>query len=209
VALGGATRGLQRAGFCVMGVDIEAQPFYCGDDFIRADALDCGLDLGQFDLVWASPPCQRYSQMSASWRGRGVDSAPDLIGAVKALVCSRARAWVIENVIGARRQMPGAFVLHGGMFGLRVHRPRLFLTNFLVLVPEAPMVKQPIGVYDERPSSKLRTRLNGNFKGRSVMRIARTLEEAQAAMGMDWADWKGTKEAIPPAYAEHIGRAAR
>ena len=24
-------------------------------------------------------------------------------------------------------------------------------------------------------------------------------------MGMDWADWHGTKEAIPPAYTEHIG----
>jgi hypothetical protein len=41
----------------------------------------------------------------------------------------------------------------------------------------------------------------------SEMRIARTLEEAQDAMGMDWADWYGTKEAIPPAYTEFIGRA--
>lgn len=24
-------------------------------------------------------------------------------------------------------------------------------------------------------------------------------------MGMDWADWHGTKEAIPPAYTEFIG----
>ena len=30
-------------------------------------------------------------------------------------------------------------------------------------------------------------------------------EDAQDAMGMDWADWHGTKEAIPPAYAEFLG----
>ena len=34
---------------------------------------------------------------------------------------------------------------------------------------------------------------------------ASSLAEAQQAMGMDWADRHGTKEAIPPAYTEHIG----
>jgi hypothetical protein len=41
---------------------------------------------------------------------------------------------------------------------------------------------------------------------RSIMRAAKTLGEAQVAMGMDWADWFGTKEAIPPAYTEFVGR---
>ena len=31
------------------------------------------------------------------------------------------------------------------------------------------------------------------------------LRKPQTAMGMDWADWHGTKEAIPPAYTQHIG----
>jgi DNA (cytosine-5)-methyltransferase 1 len=37
---GGAARGYMDAGFYVVGVDINAQPNYCGDEFVQADALD-------------------------------------------------------------------------------------------------------------------------------------------------------------------------
>jgi DNA (cytosine-5)-methyltransferase 1 len=36
---GGCTRGYQQAGFYVVGVDIERQKNYIGDDFLQADAL--------------------------------------------------------------------------------------------------------------------------------------------------------------------------
>ncbi|MFL6229326.1 MAG: hypothetical protein ACJ741_11155, partial [Pyrinomonadaceae bacterium] len=36
---GGATRGLQMAGFHVTGADVRAQPRYCGDAFVQTDAL--------------------------------------------------------------------------------------------------------------------------------------------------------------------------
>jgi DNA (cytosine-5)-methyltransferase 1 len=116
--------------------------------------------------------------------------------------------WVIENVVGAGTEMKGAVKLHGGMFGLRVHRPRLFLSNVPLLTYYAPVTKQPVGVYDDRPRGKIhmRTRTCMKTGKKSEMRIARTLEEAQEAMGMDWADWHGTKEAVPPAYSEYIGR---
>lgn len=206
---GGATKGLQEAGFRVTGIDINPQPRYVGDAFVQGDALKPPVDLRAFDFIWASPPCQAFTLMAASHRAQGFNRAPDLLTPIKATLEDLGVPYVIENVDGAAVHMRGAIRLHGGHFGLRVWRPRLFLSNILLFAPPpAPMPAEPIGVYDTRPRGKThhRTRLNGNGKGRSEMRIARTLEEAQEAMGMDWADWHGTKEAIPPAYSRFIGR---
>jgi DNA (cytosine-5)-methyltransferase 1 len=110
--------------------------------------------------------------------------------------------YVVENVVGARSEMPNAIQLSGAMFGLRVHRPRLFLSNVMVLTPPPmPAPKDGIGVYGRTHDGR---RL-GNRKARDPYMAPKTLEEAQEAMGMDWADWHGTKEAIPPAYTEFIG----
>ncbi len=63
---GGATKGLQRAGFHVTGVDIKPQPRYCGDEFIQGDAVEfCDEHGHEFDFIWASPLCQRYSSLAA------------------------------------------------------------------------------------------------------------------------------------------------
>lgn len=198
--------GLHRAGFDVTGVDIKPQPNY-PFEFVQADALEYPLD--GYDLIWASPPCQYFTQMRASWRAQGVnDGYKDLLTPTKERFRGLDRLWAIENVVGAGSHMKGAVMLHGGMFGLKIHRPRLFLTSHTVLTPEAPIVREPVGVYDSRPrgTPHFRTRLNGNGKGRSPMRIARTLEEGQEAMGIDWMTWSELKEAIPPAYSEFIAR---
>jgi DNA (cytosine-5)-methyltransferase 1 len=60
---GGATRGLQLAGFHVTGIDSKPQPRYIGDAFIQADALNSPVDLRRFDFIWASPPCQAFTAL--------------------------------------------------------------------------------------------------------------------------------------------------
>jgi DNA (cytosine-5)-methyltransferase 1 len=147
--------------------------------------------------------------MRASWKAQGVnDGYVDCLTPMRALLAQQSTHYVIENVVGARKAMGTVILLHGAMFGLRVDRGRLFESSVLLMAPRMARTAQPVGVYDTHPRGKThhRTRLNGNGKGRSEMRIARTLEEAQDAMGMDWADWHGTKEAIPPAYTEYLGR---
>ena len=68
---GGAAMGYQRAGFYVVGVDIDPQPNYCGDEFVQLDALallDTYLTDGEgipFDVIHASPPCQAYAGLAA------------------------------------------------------------------------------------------------------------------------------------------------
>lgn len=127
---GGATRGLQQAGFEVVGIDIEPQPRYVGDYFIQADALAPPVDLRAFDFIWASPPCQDYSSLKGfSGRERG-----KLIPAVRAALDASGSPYCIENVVGSELRDP--IRLCGSSFGLGVWRHRLFeLRDHIVLVP--------------------------------------------------------------------------
>lgn len=207
---GGAAMGLHRAGFDVTGIDNRPQPRY-PFRFIRGDALNPPVRLEDFDLIWASPPCQFATQMSARWRGKGgkADSHPNLIPATRELLRSTGAPSVIENVVGARRWLNVTAKLHGGQFGLSVHRPRLFETSFLVMSPRSGRCPDPIGVYGPRADGRrLFTRKDINGK-QSIQRAARDAPEACRAMGIDWEmDWDGVREAIPPAYSEWIGRYA-
>jgi DNA (cytosine-5)-methyltransferase 1 len=202
--------GLHRAGFDVTGVDIKPQPRY-PFAFIRGDALNPPVRLADFDLIWASPPCQFATQMSARWRGKGgkADSHPNLLTPTLRWLQQRAEPWIVENVVGARRYMPQHMKLHGGQFGLRVHRPRLFACNFLVLTPRARAVADPIGVYGARADGRrLYTRKSTNGTV-SIQRAAHSIREACEAMGIiSEMDWSEVREAIPPAYSEWIGRYA-
>lgn len=205
---GGAGMGYSRAGFEVVGVDIAPQKNY-PFRFIQADALEFVQVHGnKFDVIHASPPCQFFTQMRASWRAQGVnDGYVDWLTPTLALLRSCGKPYVVENVVGAGKYMRATIALHGGMFGLAVHRSRLFESNVLLMAQYAPINREPVGVYDNRPrgTTHFRTRLNRNGKGRSPMRIARTLEEGQEAMGVNWMEWHELKEAIPPAYTQYIG----
>lgn len=205
---GGAARGYQRAGFHVTGVDIRGQPRYAGDVFVQDDALEYLAEHGsEFDAIHASPPCQAFTQISVRHRGKGgiADSHVDWLTPTRRALVEFTQPWVIENVQGAKRHMSASLILHGGQFGLGVHRPRFFESNVLIPSPHGsrtPRVEGAVGVYGQRPDGR---KLNYQSPS-STIRAASSIDEASAAMGIDWMTWEEIREAIPPAYTEWIGR---
>lgn len=197
---GGATRGLQRAGFHVTGVDIKPQPRYCGDVFIQADALNPPVDLREFDFIWASPPCQDYSTLKVFAGER----CGKMVSAVRDMLRASGVPFVIENVRGSDLEAP--IVLCGTMFGLGVWRHRLFEMNPpALLVPQCrhELCPEPIDVTGTGSASiSPRKKKTG---GQS--RKPRGLAHASEVMGIDWMSRREISQAIPPAYSEFIARA--
>lgn len=191
---GGATRGYQLAGFHVVGVDIEPQPDYCGDEFIQDDALEFPLD--GFDAIHASPPCQSFTAYRRKGHGVG-DGYPDLIKPVRARLEQSGVPWVIENVAGA--PLRNAVMLCGSSFGLDVRRHRYFESNVPLTAPPCDHSWQT----PRFPPATNRTNLRRTVEV-GVWRIP--LEVQQRAMGIDWMPLRSLSEAIPPAYTEFIGR---
>lgn len=208
--------GYHRAGFDVIGVDIESQPRY-PFQFIQTDALElldlliagegiryrCSgwwriLNLRDVAAIHASPPCQGYTSMTKYPIAQA--KVPRLIGPVRDLLEATGVPYVMENVTGARSEMQDPALVHGGHVGLTVDRPRLFETNWLLQVPKAKRVRAAYGIYGPLDGRRLWDRKDG-----TTLRAPKTLKEAQRVMGMPWATWDGIREAIPPAYTEFIG----
>ncbi len=186
---GGATKGMQRAGLHVTGVDIKRQPRYCGDAFHQADAMTFPLE--GFDFIWASPPCQSYSSAMRHL----AKPQPMLIDAIRARLEASGTAWTIENVLGAPLQNP--LVLCGTMFGLRIHRHRLFEAPWLFsLLPDC-FAAEPV-LNPHRAAS--RERIYAEFGRQDPEKLW------GKEMGVEWMSRQGTREAIPPAYSEYIAR---
>lgn len=191
---GGAAMGYHRAGFEVVGVDINPQPHY-PFEFHQADALTFPLE--GFDAIHASPPCQAYSITANLARAQGKRASEvDLLMPMRQRLAWDGVLYVIENVKGAPMHSP--ITLCGSTFGLGVRRHRLFESNLYLTAPgpcRHAEQGRPIGVYyslgDDIPKGG---------------RTADTLEQAQQAMGIDWMTWRELKESIPPAYTHHLGR---
>lgn len=197
---GGAAVGYARAGFDVVGVDVEPQPEY-PFAFIQGDALDFVDDLLQstvqpYVAVHASPPCQGYTPMT----NRRPSHEPLLIPDVRRLLRETDLPYVIENVVGAPLETPAR--LCGRAFGLPSHRHRLFETPVaLWSTPCGLVVDEDIPVYGPPDGRRLWTRTDG-----TELRAWASVEDGQRALGIDWiSDWRTLREAIPPAYTEFIG----
>ena len=203
---GGASMGLHRAGFDVVGVDIVPRKRY-PFTFHLADALTFPLD--GFDFIWASPPCQGYTSMR---HAPGAIGAPLLIDEVRDRLTASNIPWVIENVEEAAWALRDPITLCGSMFGLgaqgcRLQRQRLFeVGNFVLPQPEYRHDDRPvIGIYGGH-ARKRAARAGG--RGTRDVWDGGHVAASQEALGIDWMTLSEMSEAIPPAYAEFIGRAA-
>ncbi len=184
--------GYHRAGFGVVGVDIDPQPRY-PFEFHQGDALAFLIEFGhEFDAFAASPPCQAHS-LAQRIQGR---QHRDYIAEVRALLKALGKPFVIENVEGAPLVDP--VVLCGAMFpGLRTYRHRLFESNITFTVPAHPDHVAPTTKMGRPPRPGEFMHVVGNFSG---------VRQAREAMGIDWMTRDELREAIPPAYTEFLGQ---
>ena len=195
---GGASTGYARAGFDVTGIDLKhgrRYPF----TYIRGNVMDYinNVDfLRLFDVIHASPPCQTFSVTKHLRNAQGKTSnKEDLIEPVRSALLASGLPYVLENVVGAPLICP--VTLCGSAFGLKVRRHRLFESNVGLTATTCLHAQQgkPVGIYgsmrDEIPSGGT---------------TAKTMDEANEAMGIDWMLWGELVEAIPPDYTEHIGK---
>ncbi len=194
---GGASEGYRRAGFDVVGVDINPQPNY-PFPFWQVDAvglLDWSPEwVSEFDVIHASPPCQLFSRAGKLREAQGGKASTlDLLTPIRPMLDRIGLPYVIENVPGA--PMDGVTVC-GSSFGLRVRRHRVFESNVPIVgtVCDHRTQGRPVGVY--------------HVMGDSIPHGGKTavdLADGSDAMGIDWMTWQELKESIPPAYTEWIG----
>lgn len=203
--------GYHRAGFDeIVGIDINPQtrfPF----TFIQDDALEYCRKYGQtFDAIHASPPCQVHSVLSHLAR----KTHKDMIPATRALLLKTGKPYIMENVPGAPLLKP--IMLCGTLFGLitecgaQLRRHRLFETSFDIFpVPQCAHSGRTIGIFGDkaRDTAAEKRHYSKARDGRAKPQgIKFTLNDARRAMGIDWMNFKGLSQAIPPAYTEFIGR---
>ena len=193
---GGASEGYARAGFDVTGIDVKHGKRY-PHTYIRGDVRDyLHVEfLQQFDVISASPPCQTFSATKHLRNAQGKSTSKvNMIPEVRDALIASGKPYVIENVPGA--PLINAVQLCGSGFGLKVRRHRLFESNVPIVGNTCNHKAQgkPVGIYgsmrDEIP--------NGGH-------TAKTMAEANEAMGIDWMIWSELVESIPPAYTQFIG----
>jgi DNA (cytosine-5)-methyltransferase 1 len=193
--------GLFNAGFEVEGVDIEPQPHY-PFQFHHADALTFGLR--NYDFIWASPPCQRFTEILKLRidEHQRRQAHLDLIDAIRWRLVMSGIPYVIENVPAAPLHDP--IKLCGAMFGLGVLRHRHFESNLLLRqpahVPHKGTVKDGQYCMVAGNGGAIREKDGTKRKG------SRYVADWRRAMGIDWMLKHEITQAIPPAYSEFLGK---
>ena len=200
-----------RAGFDVVGVDIDPRhrEVYPGH-FVCGDAANPPARIEDFDFVWASPPCQRWSVGTFQQGHRKRLAHPDFLPQVRRLIAGHPFS-AIENV--PKAPLRKDLVLSGPDFGLnRIQRNRIFELSFFVL-HSGPKRLRPA----DRPDGYTLTvtksmGCSGHYYKRKAMGLPGrpSPREAAEAMGMTWRGQSHAQigDAVPPAYSHFIGSRA-
>lgn len=203
---GGAAVGYHRAGFDVVGVDIQPQnrfPYR----FLQADALSFlqwlidSRAIQQFAAIHASPPCQRYSTL----KSMTTHQYADLLASTRELLIASGLPWIVENV--ATAPMHQGIEVCGTALGLNVRRHRRFDSSHLLYGPG--MCKHHpdnINIYGHacwtyQPNPADVRKDTGKARPMRVL-----LNAGREAFGVPWMSQQGASECIPPAYTEFLGR---
>lgn len=207
---GGTAEGLMQAGFEVVGIDHKDHSKNYPGRFILADALSPPMDLSSFDLVWASPPCQRFS-VATLFKGKNwAESKPDLIEPTRKLLRDHPFT-VIENV--PRAPIRGDIILTGPAVGLdRIYRKRKFETSWYPgLIPQP--ISLPPGSFASGRAVTITTKMcsNNHFYPRKKIGLPGRVgnQEAREVMGIHHPMTnREIGESVPPAYAYLIAKSA-
>lgn len=196
---GGAGEGYHRAGFAVVGVDINPQPNY-PFTFIQADALTFPLD--GYDAIHLSAPCQRWAVATRSQRRNGTQY-PDLITPMRPRLEAAGVPWVMENVPEA--PLRHDLLLCGCMFGLEIdgvgylNRLRAFELSW-----QPGGAGQPPHLRHKGPAISVAGHGTPAWQRRLTGHVR--VAQWRQVMGIGWTTREELTEAIPPTYTEYVGR---
>jgi len=221
---GGGARGMTDAGHYVVGCDIDpgVREGYLrsgAHEFIEADALDLLRTprfLSRFTFITAHPPCQGYSSMSHC-RPEIAGRYPKLVRPIHALLERYwTGPWAIENVWGARDELPDPAVFCMFAFGRETYRHRVLWSGggFTLAAPQpgpdfCPRVRRDRDCGWPHPVPAARAgHWEPPWPGRFVSAAGHERKEPmRRVMEIDWMTHRdAVKEAIPPYLGAEIVR---
>ena len=196
--------GYHRAGWDVVGVDVEPQPHY-PFEFIQADALeflpvDSWYVASEFDAIHASPPCQEFT-VYRNARPGATPRWPNLIPQTREALERTGLPWVIENV--PQSPLIDPIRLCGTSFDIPVRRHRLFELGGWKTRDVPPCAHER---FTERRFPGSSNRPNG----RTVCNVGEyrvPLKVQKECMEVDWdVTLHELSEMVPPAMTRYIGQ---
>lgn len=206
---GGAAVGYYRAGFEVVGVDINSQPNYPFEHHVADAAEFVKEHVHEFDAIHASPPCQAFSKTKTLHSNKH----PELIEPTREALVASGKPWVIENVVGAPLINP--LKLSGQHFGmvaedvdgvpLKLVRHRLFESNIPLAAPSEFFANKGIqtaSVYGAGGGWTPAHRDNPDRRGGYIPHT----DVVKKLLGIDWMTKHEMSQSIPPVFTEFVGR---